>query len=465
MKKFSVLFVLVMAVLVNHAQDVTGEWNGALSVQGIKLRLVFHISKTDAGYAATMDSPDQGATGIPVTRVNFENPNLAIVMENLKLEYSGVLTGNSIKGTLKQAGMSFPLDLSREKIEKKVVIHPQEPKEPFPYYPEEVTFINKKDQITLAGTLTLPAKEGKFPAVVLITGSGPQNRDEELLGHKPFLVLSDYLTRNGIAVLRFDDRGTFGSMGNFKTATSDDFATDVESAVSYLLSRKEINKKKIGLLGHSEGGIIAPIVAGRMKEVRFIVLMAGTAIRGDQLLLIQQDLIARASGMKEEEIKQSSAFNKGAFDLIVQSGSNEDLTGALTDYMKKAMQNTPASEKPSGMSDDDFIKMALAQLNNPWMLHFIRYNPAPALEKVKCPVLALNGEKDLQVPPKVNLEGIRQSLEKGRNKKVTIVEFPGLNHLFQECKTGLPAEYAEIEQTISPVVLEKISGWILKQTK
>jgi uncharacterized protein len=465
MKKITFLFVLVLAVIVTSGQEITGEWNGALSVQGMKLRLAFHITKTDAGYSATMDSPDQGAKGIPVTRVSFENPNLRISLENLKAEYSGVLKESSISGTFKQAGMSFPLELTREKLEKKAVIHTQEPKEPFPYYSEEITFSNKKDQISLAGTLTLPAKEGKFPAVVLITGSGPQNRNEELMGHKPFLVLSDYLTRKGIAVLRFDDRGTFGSKGNFKTATTDDFAVDVESAVNYLLTRKEILKRKIGLIGHSEGGIIAPVVAARMKDVRFIVLMAGTAIRGDQLLLLQQELIARASGMSDANIKQSNAINKGAFDLIVQTASNGDMTHALTDYMKETMKSIPASEKPSGMSDDDYIKMALAQLNNPWMLHFLRYNPATTLEKVKCPVLALNGDKDLQVPSKVNLQGIRQSLENGGNRKITIVEFPGLNHLFQECKTGLPAEYAEIEQTISPKVLETIADWILKQTK
>jgi uncharacterized protein len=462
MKNFLMVFLMLLASFNIFSQDITGEWNGSLSVQGMKLRLVFHISATESGYSGTMDSPDQGAKGIPVTTVSFENPILKITLTNLRIEYVGELRNGVITGHFNQAGMSFPLELSREKVE---VLRPQEPKEPFPYSSEEVTFENKTAGIKLAGTLTFPDKGRKFPAVVLITGSGAQNRNEELLGHKPFLVLSDYLTRNGIAVLRFDDRGSFASQGDFKNATTDDFATDVESAVNYLLTRKEIDKRKIGLIGHSEGGIIAPIVAAKMKKVGFIVLLAGTSVRGDQLLLKQQKLIMRASGVNDDSIQKISLINKGLYDIVLHSKDTAALAVELSEYLVDQSAQKALAGKPKGMSDQQYIGIAISQITNPWMLNFIRYDPAPVLEKVKCPVLALNGEKDLQVSSSENLEGIQRGLTKGGNKKVTIREFPGLNHLFQECKTGLPAEYSAIEQTMSPVVLEEIASWIVKVTR
>ena len=277
------------------------------------MRVVFNIVKTDKGYSSTMDSPDQGAKGIPVTFTNFENSVLKIEISNAKIEYTGTLDKeNNFIGNFKQGGQSFPMNLSKEKVEKEKFVRPQEPTKPYPYYSEDVIFENKKDKITLAGTLTLPTKEGNYPVVVLITGSGPQNRDEELLGHKPFLVLADYLTKNGIAVLRFDDRGIGESQGDFKTATSLDFASDVESAVNYLQTRKEINKKKIGLIGHSEGGIIAPMVAAKSKDIDFIVLLAGTGIPGGELMLLQKELIERASGANEADIQKGQMTNKGS---------------------------------------------------------------------------------------------------------------------------------------------------------
>ena len=295
MKKNFIIGLLLISSAIVFGQDITGDWNGSLKVQSMQLRLVFHVTKTDAGYSATMDSPDQGAKGIPMSKATFENSILTIEMAAAQIEYTGKLDSTDmVVGTFKQAGQTFPLNLSRKSIEKEVVKRPQEPTKPYPYYSEEINFENTKDKITLAGTLNLPKKEGKFPVVVLITGSGPQNRDEELMGHKPFLVLSDYLTRNGIGVLRFDDRGTFASKGNFAKATTNDFATDVESAVNYLKKRKEIDPKHIGLIGHSEGGIIAPMVAVKSKDVSFIVLMAGTAIPGSELLLLQQEAIGRA---------------------------------------------------------------------------------------------------------------------------------------------------------------------------
>lgn len=466
MRTFSILLISLLTTISLSAQDITGQWNGVLKVQGTQLRLVLNITKTDNGISSTMDSPDQGAKGIPTTTTGFENSILKITIASAKIEYEGTLgQDNVIVGTFKQGGQSFPMNLSKEKIEKEKLIRPQEPIIPYPYYSEDITFENKKAGINLAGTLTLPNKDGVFPVVILISGSGPQNRDEELLGHKPFLVLSDYLTKNGIAVLRYDDRGTALSKGDFKSATSVDFATDVESAIEYLKSRKEINKKKIGLIGHSEGGLIAPMVASKSKDVAFIVLLAGTGIQGDQLLLLQQRLIGKVSGVSDEDLQKTELTNRKAFDIVNKSTSLEQLKTYLTTYIKQEMKDNPSAEKPQGMTDDDFVKMQVNQIANPWMLYFIKYNPTPALTKVKCPVLAINGEKDLQVPPKENLNAIKKALAKGGNKKVTIKEVPNLNHLFQECKTGSPDEYATIEQTFSPTALTEILMWLQIQTK
>jgi uncharacterized protein len=466
MKKVTSIIILGLTTLTMFGQEIVGPWYGKLEVRGIQLRIVFNITKTENGYTSTMDSPDQGANGIPVTTTSFESPVLKLGITSAGIAYEGTLDNtNTITGTFKQGGMSLPLNLGREKLEAKKAARPQEPTKPYPYYAEEVIFENKKDSIKLAGTLTLPQKDGVFPAVILITGSGPQNRDEELLGHKPFLILADHLARNGIAVLRFDDRGTFESKGNFKTATTMDFATDVEAALTYLLTRKEIDKKKIGLIGHSEGGIIAPIVAAKSKSVDFIVLLAGTGIPGGQLLLMQQELIGKASGASEADLQQSQKINSGVFEIVTKSTNTEKLTADLTDYLKKALLSDTTAKVPAGMTEDEFINGQVKQITSPWMVFFIKYNPAIILEKVKCPVLALNGSKDLQVPPKVDLDAIKTALEKGGNKHVTTIELPGLNHLFQECQTGSPDEYAKIEQTMSPVALDEITKWILIQVK
>ena len=459
MKKITFL-LFILATLTGTAQDITGQWNGILKVSGIQLRIVFNITKTDTGYISTMDSPDQGATGIPVTSTTFENAILNLIVSNAGIEYQGEFKEDSIVGTFKQRGKSLALNLKKDFIAKPVLVRPQEPVKPYPYYSEEVIFRNEKANIKLAGTLTLPEKEGNFPVVVLITGSGAQNRDEELMGHKPFLVLSDYLTRNGIGVLRYDDRGTAQSEGDFKNATSLDFASDVEAAIAYLKTRKEINKKKIGLIGHSEGGIIAPMAASKSKDVNFIVLLAGTGIQGNQLLLLQQELIGKASGVSESDLQKSREINSAAFNIVIKSTNTETLKADLTSFLTQKLRESPDNQMPEGMSESDFIKAQVDQITSPWMQYFIKYDPAPTLEKVKCRVLALNGEKDLQVPPRQNLPAIKAALIKGGNNKVTTIELPNLNHLFQECKTGSPGEYAQIEQTFSPIALEEITRWI-----
>ena len=465
MKKIASILVFAILSVTLSAQDISGAWKGVLSVGAMQLHIVFNVTKTDAGYSATMDSPDQGAYGIPVTTTSFENNVLKFEAPNLGIQYEGTLDlSQSISGNFRQSGQTFPLTLSRQKQEEKIQ-RPQEPVKPYPYLSEDIVFENKKDTIQLAGTLTLPKGAGVFPAVVLISGSGPQNRDEELMGHKPFLVWSDFLTRNGIAVLRFDDRGTAASKGNFKTATTPDFVSDVEAAVQYLKTRKEIDKKKIGLIGHSEGGIIAPMVAAGCKDVSYIVLLAGTGVPGNEILLLQQELIGRANGISEADLQKSQQINKGAFDIIIRTKDTEKRKVDLNNYLKKAFEQDTTLEIPQGITKDELISKQVSQLTSPWMVYFITHDPAPVLQKVKCAVLAVNGDKDLQVPAQVNLEAIKKALDKGGNKKVTTKIFPGLNHLFQECKTGSPSEYAGIEQTISPAVLNEVTQWIVKQTK
>nr|WP_315035140.1 alpha/beta fold hydrolase [uncultured Chryseobacterium sp.] len=337
---------------------------------------------------------------------------------------------------------------------------PQEPKAPYPYYSEDIQFKNQQAGIHLAGTLTLPKKEGIFPAVVLITGSGPQNRNEELAGHQPFLVLSDYLTKNGIAVLRYDDRGTALSEGDFKSATSADLATDVESAVAYLKTRKEIDPKKVGLIGHSEGGLIAPLVATQSKDVAFIVLLGGPGIPGDKILQIQQRLIAEVSGVGKEEIKGTEKINKKIFDIVKKSSDIEQLKTDLRSNLQKFLHENPDFKKPDNMTADEFIHLQIETYATPWMQYFMRYNPVNTLKKVKIPVLALNGEKDLQITPKENLNAIKRALRKAGNKDMTIMELPNLNHLFQESDTGSPQEYQKIEQTYSPMALKEVLHWL-----
>ncbi|REC62506.1 alpha/beta hydrolase [Chryseobacterium pennae] len=342
---------------------------------------------------------------------------------------------------------------------------PQEPLKPYSYYSEDITFKNKQANIYLAGTLTLPSREGVFPAVILISGSGPQNRNEELAGHKPFLVLSDYLTKNGFAVLRYDDRGTALSQGDFKRATSVDLATDVESAVAYLKTRKEINPAKIGLIGHSEGGLLAPQVAVKSRDVAFIVMLGGPGIPGDEILLIQQRLIAEASGTNEEEIKGAEMINRKIFNLVKKSSDIGQLKKDLRSSLKKILTENPDLKRAGDTTDDEFINLQIDTYATPWMQYFIKYNPVSTLKKVKIPVLALNGEKDLQITPKENLKAIKKALGKAKNKHVTIKELPGLNHLFQESDTGAPQEYQRIEQTYSPTVLKEVSDWLHLQIK
>jgi hypothetical protein len=367
-------------------------------------------------------------------------------------------------GQFKQGGFTLPLTL--KKTDKPTEVkRPQEPKKPYPYVEEEVSYENKKAGVKLAGTLTLPQGKGPFPAVLLITGSGAQDRNEAILGHKPFLVLADHLTRKGIAVLRVDDRGVGGSTGNVSQATSEDFAGDALAGVEFLKSRKEINPKKIGLIGHSEGGIVAPMAAVKSKDIAFIVLMAGTGLTGEEILYLQGELISRAAGAHLLDVAAQRRLQEQMFAVVLSETDNARAEKKLREILAEEVSKLSEEEKKAAGSASGAMEAQIKSVLSPWFRFFLTYDPKPTLRKVKCPVLAINGEKDLQVPPKENLRAIEEALKAGRNKDFTIKELPKLNHLFQTCTTGSLSEYSQIEETIAPVALETIADWIVKRTK
>jgi uncharacterized protein len=465
MKKLLSLLVLLLSTLV-FSQDISGPWHGQLVFPGGKLRLTINLTKTDTGYTATMDSPDQNASGIPVKMVLFEENILAFAIPDAAIDYRGNFDGQAFKGTFSQNGHQFPLDLGREEIKVQKAKRPQEPVKPYPYYEEEVTFSNPKAGITLAGTLTLPRQGGSnYPAVVLITGSGAQDRNEELLGHKPFLVLADYLTRNGIAVLRYDDRGTGASQGKYAGSTTQDFATDAQAALAYLKTRKEINSSKTGLIGHSEGGTVATIVASQSNDAAFIVMLAGTAIPGDELMVLQNYLMGKADGMPEDELTKLGAINRKIYNTIKEPISRDELKAKLKIVFNTDLKPLFISKGIPESEVAQYIDLQISELSSAWYVNFIKYDPMPALELVKCPVLALNGSKDVQVAPTANLDAVKRAAQKSGNKKVTTKELPGLNHLFQTGTTGAISEYAQIEETIAPSALAEVLNWIKQQVK
>ncbi len=464
MKKCFLLLLLATMSVSLWSQNITGTWNGMLDVRGAQLRLVFHIQKTDTGYTATMDSPDQGAKGIEVNSVDFSAPpKIGLNINKLRIEYIGkVLSDTLIEGVFKQAGMELPMNLVRHELATRPVVRKQDPKKPYPYRSEEVTFENSEAGITLAGTITIPNKPGKYPAVVLVTGSGPQNRDEELMGHRPFLVLSDYLTRKGIVVLRYDDRGVGSSTGNAELATTSDLAGDAIAAVDFLKAHPSADPEHIGIIGHSEGGMIAPMVANLNPDVKFIVLLAGPGVPCDQLLVKQMELIYRAGGAKEEEIEKQATLSREIFRLIKTEKDTARLRVMMTEYIASQASRLTKEMKEAGVTEKEFVEIQVSTFMSPWMLYFINYDPSIELSRVKCPVLALNGTKDLQVSAPENLQGITNALEKGGNQHATLKQYPKHNHMFQKCKTGHPDEYGTIRQTISPKVMKDLAKWINK---
>ena len=443
------------------AMALSGSWEGVLPVGTVQLRIHLHLERTvDQSLSGFMVSPDQSPTQISVTRVDFlqdRRVRICVGEASVRFEMDLSASGDELQGSFLQGRSKFDMSLTRvEQLSE--LRRPQQPKPPFPYRSEDVSYANPTAGITFGGTLTIPQGQGPFPCVLLITGSGSQDRDEMIFEHRPFLVIADHLARRGIAVLRVDDRGVGKSTsgGEPEKATTEDHVGDALSGFDYLKGRSEIDGTQIGLMGHSEGGVIAPLAAVKNEDIAFIILMAGTGIRGDLLLVKQNELISRASGVEQQEIDSGLKLSRQLFALLREDDISKEVTRSKIEAL---LRESP--DLPEGEAGDAEVAKTIAELEIPWIRWFVRHDPAPILEKVRCPVLAINGSLDLQVPCKDNLAAIGGALKRGLNPDYEVVEFPGLNHLFQHCKTGLPSEYGEIEESFSVEVLEKMTTWIL----
>ncbi len=454
--------------------SLAGRWEGSLALPtGQSLRLVFNVARaTGGGWTATMDSPDQGAFGIPLDSVRVDGDSLSLRVPAISGGYTGTRgPDGAITGTWTQGPGSLPLVLRRGTAPTENP-RPQHPTPPFPYATEDVRFLNATAGIELAGTLTLPEGAGPFPAVALVSGSGPQDRDQTLFGHKTFLVLADHLTRAGIAVLRYDDRGVGQSGGDFGRATSIDFAGDAAAAVTFLTRHPSVNPRQVGLIGHSEGGLIAPLVAtgaggAPRADLAFTVLLAPPALSGEALLYLQGAAIARASGASDSVIGINRRVQERMFAIIRAEPDETRRQAAMRTLLEElASQMTPAERAAQGMqpgNEEAWIRAQVASVGTPWFRTFMLYDPRPTLEQLTTPVLALFGGLDLQVPADENRAALEAALARAGNTRATVTVVPGVNHLFQTARTGVPAEYGIIRETLAPTVLDTISAWIRAQ--
>jgi len=458
---YCILFVFTFFFHVTATKAQTPAESGifldTLKVGGMQLRLAITVAKTDQGtYSATFNSLDQGSGEIPFDEV-VATGNHILFKSKMGIEFEGDYNADKsiIVSELRQGGAKFPLLLTRVE-QLPVSLRPQEPKKPYPYQEEEVVYRNEKAGIQLAGTLTLPKGEGPFRAVVLLTGSGAQNRNEELLGHKPFLVLSDYLTRNGIAVLRVDDRSVGGSSGDFAHSTTGDFADDALEGIKYLRTRKEINPEMIGLVGHSEGGMIAPIAASRSELVDFIVLMAGPGSNLGDNVNYQRSYAAKKSGASDEYVKAQEKVMKEINSICCKDIPEDSVKAAI----RKMYAGMDEQTKSTLNWSTERLDGTASQLLSKWWRYGMQYDPESTIKSLHCPVLALLGEKDQQIPVSLNLKELERATIKGNGKNKVVV-MPGLNHLFQTCTTGDETEYSKIEETMSPAVMDLIDKWIM----
>lgn len=449
-----------------QAQQLAGDWEGKIG----PYTSIIHMKWDSAQkrYTGTMDSPDQGGYGLPITDIILKQDSIVINADLIKGIALGVLTEQEkITGSWRQPTFNMEMTLNKTSGKTYRAYRPQHPLPPFPYRSQDVSYFSEDKQVKFGGTLTLPAQGNAFPAVILISGSGPQDRDGRIFDHKPFLVIADYLTRHGIAVLRVDDRGVRATKGSFANATSASFAKDVLAGVSYLKTRKEINPLKIGLIGHSEGGAVAPMAAAQNKEIAFIVLLAAPGIIGREILITQNKAMFLSGGADSLSVAvYMKLFEKILDDCLQQPDSASASTITKQHLLEWQQSSPPAVVKLLGMQDDKAANTITAGLvksfRQPWMQYFLTHDPAPALTQVQCPVLAITGSKDLQVSAAPNLAGIKKALQQGGNKDFKTMEIKGLNHLLQTANTGNLQEYGTITETFSPQVLDLMTTWILK---
>lgn len=474
MRKFCFVFIgLLMAGFANAQTTIAGTWQGKLTLPGSSLRVVVHIKNENGNYTATLDSPDQGAKGIPVNNLSLQGDSLYFALPAANAKYSGLVTSDTtINGEWFQ-GRSLPLNLTKQNEGQAIaeLKRPQTPTPPFPYESREVIYDNKDKSIQYGATVTKPQGKGPFPAVLLLTGSGQQNRDEELFGHKPFAVLADYLTRKGFVVLRVDDRGVGQTTGEVKNATSKDFAADAIVGFNYLKSLPEVNQNKLGLLGHSEGGMLAEMIAAQRKDVDFVILLAAPGEKVIDLMAGQNKAVLQSVGVSKENAEAYASLYKPLALVLSSPAPEESVKKAALQIINKWISKTPRQTvlATTGIRDEEskeaFVNKFYKGVSSPWFRYFLHYNPEPYVKKISASVLALNGSKDIQVPSKPNLASLKAALQKSPSKQFDVMELSGLNHLFQHCKKCTVNEYGELEETFAPEALEAIGQWLEKYVK
>ncbi len=465
MLKNVIALVLLAVSSISSAQSAAGSWYGTLDIQGTKIKLVFHIESVDGFYRTSMDSPDQGVKGMKTDTTIVEGDSIAITINNIAVEYRGYVApaGGRIDGIFTQNGFSFPLNLSTEAVSLEDLLRPQDPRD-FPYFSENVVFKSNAEGVELAGTITMPYEGDVKQAVVLVTGSGPQNRDSEMLiyNHRPFLVLSDFFTRNGIAVLRYDDRGVGGSSGKYALSTINDFTEDAKGAIQYLRSRADLQGVQVGMVGHSEGGIITPRCSDLLD---FMVLMSAPGTSIPETLLEQSRMVNKASGVQDSILDANDIVMAKLYGYVIEHGIQEDslLLSNLTQIFKNNAGLYPQKTKEEMGDLDAYAQSILAPMLSPWFRDFLTIIPYNAIREVKIPVLAINGTLDMQVPYSSNLSSIEEALKDGGNDSYQIIAMEGLNHLFQSAITGSPGEYGVISETVNEEAMRTMSEWIKKQ--
>jgi pimeloyl-ACP methyl ester carboxylesterase len=450
MKTFYTFLLTIVLSSVALSQDITGDWQGELKFQGNALGINFHINKTENGFASTMDVPLQGVEGYKSDATTYIDSLLTIQIKELGIQYQGKLAlKDTLVGNFSQNGMSFKLNLKRG---NNLPNRPQEPKPPYDYVIKEVSYKSTTDDVVLAGTLSLPKGDGPFPAVMLLSGSGPQDRNSSIFGHKPFLLLAHELTQSGIAVLRFDERGVGESGGRTSEMTMATQMGDAQAGINYLLSNNQINRTKIGLLGHSLGGILAPKLAIE-NDIDFLVLLAAPGVNGDAMMLKQRKDLLKLRGATDKQIEGTNGMLASLYSELRKSSLEDEA-------LKTELQKKLAVKYQSTIPEKELNEMVNSIVDNEELMAILKSSPANYFQKVSCPVLALNGSKDFQVSAKENLAAIEKALSDGGNTAIETHELESLNHLFQDSDTGDISEYQLIEQTMSPEVLRLITEWV-----
>ena len=474
MKHLHLLYTFLLITIVVGAQEHIENWTGILNAGGQKIELRLHLTQAaDKSYTSNWDVPLQKAKGISSSKTEWNNNQLTIEIKMIGGSYIGTLNaaGDTIQGTWTQSGMNFPLTLTpfKEGQTTPVVVKPQTPKAPLAYGIKDFVYEGVQTKLSYGATLTYPNDNEKHPLIILITGSGRQDRDETIFDHKPFAVIADYLTKKGFVVLRVDDRGAGKSTGDFSQSTTADFALDVEEHIHYAKTLSMVDPNKIGLLGHSEGGLIAPMVAAGNKSVAFVILMAGPGVPITALMASQNEMVLKSAGIEKAAIDAYLPLYKDIMQACIIANDKPAAIAKANELTKVWFDKTDKNfvkATTNILSEADIQKFATAMaetLSTKWWKYFAAYDPQPALQKLKCPVLAINGSADIQVPAIPNLRGIETKLKKGGNKHVTVKQFEGLNHLFQKCTKCTVAEYGELATTIEPEVLETIGDWLVAQ--